>query len=282
MLRVEDLSFSYGNQKVLHDVTFDAEGGQLISILGPNGVGKTTLMKCICNIIKADTGKVEVDGKNVSSMGGRELSKHIAFVPQTVPTTHMTVYDTVLLGRKPYVEISVSKKDIDITSRVVYEMGLGHLAFKYADQISGGEYQKVQIARAIVQEPSVMMLDEPTNNLDISNQHKTMEMISNIVAAKGMCAIMTMHDINLSAYYSDKLMFVKDGRIVAYGGRDIVTPELVKEVYCMDVDVIDHDGVPMIAPSKPCPGHAKHNHLMDHPHPHSALEHIMGEREDCA
>lgn len=275
MLRVEGLSFSFGGRKVLDDVSFSAEKGQIVSILGPNGVGKTTMLRCMCNILRPEGGKVAIDGKDVSEMSKNELAKSLAFVPQTVPRTHMTVYDSVLLGRKPYINISVAARDLEITSKAVGEMGLRDLALEYADRISGGEFQKVQIARAIAQEPKVMILDEPTNNLDISNQHRTMEMVSDMVSRLGVCAVMTMHDINLSAYYSDVLVFVKDGRVEACGGKEIVTPELVKKVYGMDVDVIDHGSTPFIVPCRTVRGRAARNHAQDHVHPHSVADHIF-------
>ena len=116
------------------------------------------------------------------------------------------------------------------------------------DEISGGEFQKVQIARAIVQEPSVLILDEPTNNLDISNQHRTMSMIMDAVKSRGMCTMMTMHDINLAAHYSDRFLFFRDGRVAAYGGPEIITEDLIRDVYGMEVDVLEHRGVPMVVP----------------------------------
>ncbi len=275
MLKVDGLSFSFGDRKVLDGISFSAGKGQTVSILGPNGVGKTTMMRCMCGILKPDGGSITIDGKEVSQMTKNELARNLAFVPQTVPRVHMTVYDSVLLGRKPYVNLSVTAKDLEITSRAVGRMGLGDLALEYVDRISGGEFQKVQIARAIAQESKVMMLDEPTNNLDITNQHRTMEMVSEMVSHLGVCAVMTMHDINLSSYYSDVLVFVKDGRMEACGGREIITPELVKRVYGMDVDVIDHGSVPVIVPCRTVHGRAAREHICDHIHPHSAADHIF-------
>lgn len=249
-LEVKDVVFGYREKKVLDGFTFTAEGNKIISILGPNGVGKTTLLKCICGFITPQSGSVMIDDKNVREMSARELAKHIGYVPQKCPVPRTTVFDAVLIGRRPYIEWSVTNRDLEITWNALDSLGLTDLALRYADEISGGEFQKVQIARAIVQEPNVLILDEPTNNLDIANQHMTMHMVLDAVNSKGICTIMTMHDINLAVHYSDLLMFVKDGKIAGYGGPDIVTEELIHDVYGMDVDIIDHIGTPFVIPKK--------------------------------
>lgn len=275
MIEVDNIRFSYGRQKVLNDVSFEVGSGEVLSILGPNGVGKTTLMKCMCNIHKPQSGKVTIDDVDVLSLTGKELAKKIAFVPQSVPRSKTLVYDSVLMGRKPYINIGVTEKDLEITSKAICDLGLEDLAFRYSDKISGGEFQKVQIARALAQESSVMMLDEPTNNMDVSNQHMTMRLASQIVRGTGKCVIMTMHDINLSIYYSDKLIFMKDGDIAAYGGKGIVTPELIKDIYGMDVDVISHKNSPLIVPNEAVPGLATTKHEGDHAHPHNIEDHLF-------
>ena len=145
-----------------------------------------------------------------------------------------------------------------------------HIALKSCDRISGGEFQKAQIARALVQEPSVLVLDEPTNNLDISNQHRTMHMILDAVRQRGMTTVMTMHDIHLAVHYSDRFLFMKDGRVAAYGGLEVITEDLIHEVYGMDAEIIDHRGVPFVVPSHS----AKYMHLASHHHPHDVNDHI--------
>ena len=248
MLSVRNLRFSYGSREVLKDISFDAEENQVISILGPNGTGKTTLLKCLCNIHRPDGGSVEVDGTDVLTLRGRDLAKNIGFVPQTVPMSRMTVFDSVLLGRRPYIELSAGKRDIDKTSEILAAMGMKDLSLRYLDEISGGEYQKVQISRAIVQEPKVLILDEPTNNLDISNQHTTMHIVEDVVRSRGMCTIMTMHDINLAIHYSDRFLFVKDGYVAAYGGVEVVTEDLITDVYGVESEIVEHRGVPFVVP----------------------------------
>jgi iron complex transport system ATP-binding protein len=282
MIDIRDIRFSYGKNEVLKGISFQSMENTVISILGPNGTGKTTFLKCVCGVHKPSSGEILVDGTDISKLGGRELAKKIAFVPQSAPTSRMSVFDSVLIGRKPYIEWGATKKDIDKVTEIIDALGMSDIALKYTDEISGGEFQKAQIARAIVQEPSVLILDEPTNNLDISNQHRTMHMIMDIVRERGMCTIMTMHDINLAVHYSDRLMFIKDGRILAYGGTEIITEELIREVYGIESDIIYHKGVPLVVPKYSAKyEHAEHHHHdHDHTHEHDIHDHLVVGKDD--
>ena len=266
-LSVKDLSFSYGGRKVLDKISFDVEDNSIVSILGPNGVGKTTLLRCLCNLHRPQEGSILVDGTDVLTLSGRELAKHIGYVPQSIKPVRTTVFDTALIGRRPYMEWGVTKRDMEITESVLDALGLTGLSMRYADEISGGEYQKVQIARAMVQEPEILILDEPTNNLDIANPHVTMHAILSAVSSRGMCTIMTMHDINLAVHYSDRFLFIKDGRVWAYGGPEIITEELVHDVYGIDSDVITHKGMPFVIP------HTFPRELAHYHHTHDGTTH---------
>ena len=248
MLSVKELEFSYGNNRVLEEISFEASSNEIISILGKNGAGKTTLLKCLLKILRPQKGSIDIRGKDIFEMSGRELSKHVAYVPQSSPPTMTTVFDSVLLGRKPYIEFSAGKSDIEKTSQMIIDMDLSSISQKYVDRISGGEFQKVQIARALVQEPEILVLDEPTSNLDIANQHKTMCMIEENVRSRNVCAIMTMHDINLAVLYSDRFIFMNGGKIEAFGNKDIISKDLIRRVYDMDCEILDHHGVPFIMP----------------------------------
>ena len=250
MLSVSNLDFSYGSTEVLHDITFDIEENKIVSILGPNGVGKTTLLRCICNFHRPSHGNMTVDGTDITKLPLRELAKYIAYVPQISRASKATVFDTILIGRRPFIEWSISRDDIKMVWDIIDELKMRPLALKYVDEISGGEYQKAQIARAIVQNPRVLIMDEPTNNLDIANQLITMHMICDLVKEKGVSTVMTMHDINLASHFSDKLMFMRNGKMIAYGNKDIIDESLVKKVYGIDVDVIEHEGTPFVIPNK--------------------------------
>jgi iron complex transport system ATP-binding protein len=248
MLRVDDLHFFYGKRKILDGVSFDIGRNETVSILGPNGVGKTTLIRCLCGVHRPQGGSVEVDGVDILKIKGTELAKKIGYVPQYSPRPRTTVYDTVLMGRRPYIDMRITSEDIEKVGETIDMMGLSSMSLNYITQISGGEFQKVQIARALVQEPRVLILDEPTNNLDVSNQHLTMHMIMDTVRSKGVCTLMTMHDINLAIHYSDRLIFFKDGKMAASGGPEIIDGKLIKRIYGIDADVIEHNGIPFVVP----------------------------------
>lgn len=267
ILKVDGLSFSYGGRRILDDISFEVGGNSIVSILGPNGVGKTTLLRCLCNLHRPQSGSVSIDGTDILALSGKDLAKHVGYVPQRSPPVRSTVFDTVLIGRRPHMGLGMSNRDVDITWGVLRSLGLEHLAMRYADEISGGEYQKVQIARAMAQEPDILVLDEPTNNLDISNQHTTMHSILHAVVSRGMCTIMTMHDINLAVHYSDMFIFIKDGRVRAYGDAEIITEELIRDVYGIDSDVIVHKGRPFVIPHT-FPAELAHYH-----HTHDGYSH---------
>jgi len=253
VLEVEDLHFSYGEREVLKGMTMSADSNQIVSILGPNGVGKTTLLRCICNMLVPSSGSVNVCGERLNDLDPRDMAKLVAYVPQKADVTHATVFDSVLIGRRPHIGLTYSDKDLEIAWDVIRSLGLGDRSLDFVDEISGGEFQKVQIARALAQDPKLLVLDEPSNNLDIANQHISMKMIEGAARRRGLCTVMTMHDINLAAYYSDKFLFVKDGRIAAYGGHEVITPEIIKDVYGIDADVIQHKGMTVVVPSKEQP-----------------------------
>ena len=269
MIDVDNLRFSYGKgPEILKGISFQSQENSVISILGPNGTGKTTFLKCMCGLQKPTSGTITVDGMDISRINGREMAKKIGFVPQTTPISRMSVFDAILVGRKPYIEWAARQEDLDKVSDVIDALDMSHLSLKYLDEISGGEFQKTQIARAIVQEPSVLILDEPTNNLDIANQHTTMHMILDAVRSRGMCTIMTMHDINLAVHYSDRFMFLKDGVVEAYGGAEIITEDLIRKVYGMETEVLFHRGFPFVVPRES----DKYRCILDHVHDHGRSE----------
>ncbi len=270
MIEVKDLKFTYRNgNEVLKGISFDCEDDCVISLLGPNGTGKTTFLKCLCGLQKPTEGSIKVNGKDVTTLKGKELAKEIGFVPQTTPVSNMSVFDAILVGRKPYIEWMAREEDIDKVADIIASLGMEKLALRNLSEISGGEFQKVQIARAIVQEPSLIVLDEPTNNLDIANQHRTMHMIMDVVRSRKVCTMMTMHDINLAVHYSDKFIFFKDGLVQAYGGPEVITADLIKSIYGFDVEVIDHRGVPLVVPKE-----SAMYHVTSHHHPHDIHDHM--------
>jgi iron complex transport system ATP-binding protein len=247
---VDNLEFSYGRTKILDRVSFTVESGDLVSILGPNGAGKTTLIKNICRIQDPDSGSVSIDGTDIRSYRKREFAKRVSYVPQCVASSFMTVFDSILIGRRPHIDWAVEKEDENMVWDVIKLFSMEDLALKYLNKISGGELQKVQIARAIVQNTDVIVLDEPTNNLDIANQHTILGIIRSIVKKNNRCAMMIMHDINMALCYSNKFVFLKNGCIVGCGSKSVITPDLMKEVYGVDYEIIYNSGMPIVVPKR--------------------------------
>ena len=245
---VEHVSHSYRGKDVLFDVSFSLEKGELMTIMGPNGVGKTTLLKRVVGILPGDTGTLTLDGEDITHRPPREKAKLIGYVPQRSHVSGSTVFESVLLGRRPYMTWDVTEEDLDKVSGIISAIGLEDLSERKVDSISGGEYQLVQIARALVQDPRVILLDEPTNNLDVANQESVLNVLRSIIRERGLCAIMTNHDINLSARHSDRLIMLKAGRIYASGGKEIITSESIRDVYGMNVAVEQLRGNPVIIP----------------------------------
>jgi iron complex transport system ATP-binding protein len=245
---VNDIEFSYRSKRVLDGVSLTVKADDVVSILGPNGVGKTTLIKCISKVLTPNAGSVFIEESNLHKMSKKDIAKNIGYVSQRSETSRTTVFDSVLLGRKPHFEWDITEKDIRLTARVLHLLGLDELSLKYVDEISGGEYQLVQIARVLVQQPKVILLDEPTSSLDLSNQHLIMHLIRNIVKKNHMAAIMIIHDLNLAIRHSDKFVLMKDGMVYAVGGHEIITPENIKAVYDIDAYVESVRGIPMVIP----------------------------------
>jgi iron complex transport system ATP-binding protein len=247
-LEVNGIDFSYGNRQVLNGVSFAIKEKDLVSVLGPNGVGKTTLIKCINRVLIPETGSVFMGGSDLHRMSKKDIAKNIGYVAQRSETSKTTVFDSVLLGRKPHFQWDVTEKDLRLAGRVLHLLGLDGLALKYVDEISGGEYQLVQIARVLVQQPKLILLDEPTSSLDLANQHMIMHLVRNIVKKNHMAAIMVIHDLNLAIRHSDKFVLMKDGTVFSVGSLEIITPENIKAVYNIDAYVERVKGVPVVIP----------------------------------
>jgi iron complex transport system ATP-binding protein len=245
---VNGIKFSYRSKQVLNGVSFTVKADDVVSILGPNGVGKTTLIKCIGKGLTPKAGSVLIEGADLHRMRKKDIAKKIGYVSQRSETSKTTVFDSVLLGRKPHFEWDITEKDIRLAGRVLHLLGLDGLALKYVDEISGGEYQLVQIARIIVQQPKVILLDEATSSLDLSNQHRIMHLIKNIVKRNHMAAIMIIHDLNLAIRHSDKFVLMKDGLVYSAGDHEIITPENIKAVYNIDAYVENVRGIPVVIP----------------------------------
>jgi iron complex transport system ATP-binding protein len=252
ILQVDGLNFRYNSVPVIRDVALSVHEGEILSILGPNGAGKTTLLKCLNRVLSPQRGPrggtVLIDGQDAREMSRGKIARKMGWVPQRGEVSRMKVYDLILLGRKPHFKWSPGKEDHRQTMEAIRMMGIEHLSLRYADELSGGEFQMVQIARAMAQDPRAVLFDEPTSSLDISNQHRLMAKIQSLIHAAPRAAVMSMHDINLALRYSDKFLLLKEGRICAAGGREIISPAAIREVYAMEAQVVDAGGHPTVIP----------------------------------
>ncbi|NLL63607.1 MAG: ABC transporter ATP-binding protein [Ruminococcaceae bacterium] len=248
-LEVKNLYFSYRSDiEVIKDVSFSVDAGDCIAVLGINGVGKTTMIKCINRIIKPNSGEIFLDGKSTLYMNGNEVARNIGYVPQGCEFVDGSVFDTVLLGRKPFIKWDVTSEDLEIVQNVLYTMNLETFADRNVNALSGGERQKVSIARALAQQASVLLFDEPTSNLDIKNQLEVLDIIKRIVKSQKLTAIVVIHDLNLALRFADKFLIMKNGTVYNYGDESVINSKTIYEVYGINVDVIKHGEFRVVIP----------------------------------
>ena len=242
MIEIKNISFAYGKQVILDNVSFTAQSGECVGILGNNGAGKSTLITCINRIRTPQSGEVIIDGKPVQHMSRNEMARTIAYVAQKNEMSHATVFDCVLLGRKPYIKWGVSQEDIDMCEAMIRRVGMEDFQVRSLDELSGGELQKVMLARALVQQPKVLLLDEPTSNLDPRNQYEMMALVQQIAREQGITVLIVIHDLNLALRYCDRFYFLKDNQGYSYGGIETVTEEAIHTVYGIRAEIADVNG----------------------------------------
>lgn len=234
-LALQNNSLSYDGNKVVDAVSFSAEAGEFFIVLGPNGAGKSSLLKLIAGIEKPQSGRIDILGKPKAHYSGRELAKIVALVAQQAPIDFpFSVSETVLMGRSPHLGLLgiESKKDYALAAEAMSFTGVDQFADRRLDQLSGGERQRVMIARAICQEPKIILLDEPTNALDPAHQLKIMDLMERFRQEKKTTVIMVSHDLNLAAMYSDRLLLMKNGRVVVIGTpAEVFSPEYLEKSY---------------------------------------------------
>ena len=247
MMVVKNLSFRYkGGSEILKDVSFTMEPGKFLAVLGNNGVGKSTLLKCFNHILKPDSGAVILDGENLLTKSIREVAKQVAFVSQNVPDTQMTVHDVVMLGRRPYMKWGFTEEDHRIVHDAMHRLGVEDMRGRFLNQLSGGEKQKVILARALAQQPKVLLLDEPTSALDIQNQYGVLKMVRGFCHDDNMIAVVVIHDLNLALRFCDRFLLMKDGGVYRHGDRSILDSTALKEVYGVDAQVAEVNGRHMV------------------------------------
>lgn len=243
MLNVENLSFHYrSGPEILRQISFSLEEGQFLAILGNNGAGKSTMLKCFNQILRVKGGHVWMDGEDLLTMTHREVARRVAFVSQTIPSTQMTVHDAVMLGRRPYMQWGFTEEDHRIVHQAMDRLNLSVMRGRFLNELSGGERQKVMLARALAQQPKVLLLDEPTSSLDIQNQYQVLDIVRDICRTSSITAVMVIHDLNLALRFCDRFLLLKDGRVYRSGDSSILDRQALRDVYGVDAHVVTVEG----------------------------------------
>ncbi|MCP3926713.1 MAG: ABC transporter ATP-binding protein [Desulfobacterales bacterium] len=248
ILKVSDINFKYKSIKILENINFNIEKGKITMILGPNGVGKTTLLKCLNKVLKPDDGEVYIDKKPVSRMNIKEVALYMSYVAQKNDPVKITVFDAVLMGRLPHHKYRTAKNDHKKVNSIMEKLNLSCMGLKNLDELSGGELQQVAIARALTQETEILLMDEPTSSLDLSNQSNILNIIRRIALEHDIAVIMTMHDLNAALRYGDKYICLKDKTIFRAGDIENISSDIIEQVYGLPVDIVKHKGFPLVVP----------------------------------
>jgi len=243
-IETHDLGWKYGDRQILSDISLTIKRGCFYSIIGPNGSGKTTLLRNIAKSLEPKSGSVFVENSDVTKLSSRSMAKRLSVVPQNTNIEfEFTVTDIVLMGRSPYIGRfeSESSQDIEIAESAMRATNTWHLKDKRITEISGGERQRVIVARALAQDTGIMLLDEPVSQLDIHHQIEIMETIQKLIKNRKITAVSVMHDLNLAAQYSDHIILIDEGRIVCQGrAHEVITEENIKRVYKLDSYIMDN------------------------------------------
>lgn len=239
-IKVNDISFNYGDFKALSHISFRADSGDMLAIIGQNGSGKSTLLKCLNRILKINKGSIHIADIALENYSPGKLSRTIAYIPQSEETiSGISVFDTVLLGRKPYISSKPTTADMELVARLLTRLDLEAVAMRNLNTLSGGQQQRVYIARALAQQPAILLLDEPIANLDIHHQMKVMKLLQQL-SREGMIVIITIHDINMAARFCNKALMLKQGKVFASGLQSVYTPENIENLYDIQVDILHH------------------------------------------
>jgi len=251
-LQIRQVSFSYLDGLVLHNIDLSIKAGEMVGLLGPNGSGKTTLIKLASGILKPGQGEIRLDGSDLSQLRRKVIARSVAVVPQQfhIPFA-FTVGEVAMLGRIPFIRALAGETEIDrqAVNTALELVGISELEQRRFDELSGGERQKVILAMALAQQPRLLLLDEPTVHLDITHQIEILELLRNLNVEQGITVMAAMHDLNLASLYFDRLILLEEGRVLADGTpAQVLTEARIREVFSASVLVEPHPttGVPHI------------------------------------
>jgi iron complex transport system ATP-binding protein len=248
MLAIENLHFRYSRRGplVLNGVDLELKDGEIGILLGKNGSGKTTLFKTILGIQRPESGSIRFDGEDLLKMNRRERARRIAYVPQAIHFGALSVYDTVLMGRVSYFGYKAGREDEDAVEAILRDMKLEDYAARNVEELSGGERQKIAIARALAQEPRLLVFDEPTGNLDIANEQLILSEARRVAREKNIGILTSLHDLNQALELGDRFFFMKNGQIRHAGGAEIVTEDVIFETFDAEVRIVEIEGKKII------------------------------------
>ncbi len=253
-IQVDNVSFKYGNNlQALDNVSMATREGELVCLVGPNGSGKSTLLKCLLKIFKPQKGKITLENMDIGQISIPNLAKHIGYVPQSMQQVFpVTVFEAILTGRIPHLGWAPKDSDIKKVEDIMKLFGVEAWAWRYLSALSGGERQKVLIAMTLAKDPPILLLDEPTSNLDLRHQLEVMDILKRLVKEQKLTVVMAIHDLNLALKYADRVVMMKKGRVVAEGKPlEAFTKETIQSVFGVDVEVADKTGSPYIRPICP-------------------------------
>jgi len=244
MLHIENLTASYGPRRILHNISLDVQSGEVVALIGPNGAGKSTLVRAASGVIPLESGVIRTDGQDLAALPPMQRARYLAVVPQAVALPPaFSVWETVMLGRTPYLNFlgQTSKRDEGIVRSALQKADALDLAERRVGELSGGEQQRVLLARALAQSTPILLLDEPTAHLDLHYQVSLLELVCSLARSDNLAVLLALHDLNLAARYADRVALLVLGEIKAIGEpQQVLRPDLISEAYHLPVKVVAH------------------------------------------